>query len=133
MNPLSYVVDTDWVIDHLNEKRLVRDRLEQARLKGLAMSVVSLAELWEGVHYSRDFNKSQQQLEEFLQGTSLLTITAETCMIFGKLRGDLRSKGRSIPDFDLMIASTALEHGLTLLSNNRRHFENIPGLRLESV
>ncbi len=34
---------------------------------------------------------------------------------------------------DLLIAATALEHNLNLLSNNRKHFENIEGLRLESL
>jgi predicted nucleic acid-binding protein len=32
-----------------------------------------------------------------------------------------------------LIAATALQYNLTLLSNNRRHFERIEGLRIESV
>ena len=36
-------------------------------------------------------------------------------------------------DFDLLIGVTARQHGLTLLTNNRRHFENIQGLRIESL
>ncbi|MGH7961054.1 MAG: type II toxin-antitoxin system VapC family toxin [Candidatus Binatia bacterium] len=57
----------------------------------------------------------------------------ETCRIFGKERGRLRKAGKSIADFDLLIGATALRHGLTLLTNNSRHFSRIQGLRLESI
>lgn len=60
-------------------------------------------------------------------------MTAETCQIFGRVRGTLRKQKKSVPDFDLMIAATALEHNLTLLSNNRKHFDSVEGLRLESL
>jgi predicted nucleic acid-binding protein len=38
-----------------------------------------------------------------------------------------------IDDIDLLIGATALQHNLTLLTNNRRHFERIDGLCIESV
>ena len=38
-----------------------------------------------------------------------------------------------IPDLDLLIAATALQHDLTLLTNKRRHFDRISGLRTESM
>jgi predicted nucleic acid-binding protein len=36
-------------------------------------------------------------------------------------------------DFDLLVGITARRYGLTLLTNNRRHFENVEGLRIESL
>ena len=38
-----------------------------------------------------------------------------------------------IGDMDLLIAATAIRHDLTLLTNNRRHFERIPSLAVESI
>jgi len=35
-----------------------------------------------------------------------------------------------IADMDLMIASIALQHGFSLVSNNIKHFERIDGLDL---
>jgi tRNA(fMet)-specific endonuclease VapC len=49
---LRYLVDTDWVIDHLNQIERVVNRLRELRPHGLALSIASLAELYEGVHYS---------------------------------------------------------------------------------
>ena len=63
---------------------------------------------------------------------SLVEIDPETCRLFGRERGRLRSTGKMVADFDLLIGATALRHDLTLLTNNRRHFEIIEGLRLES-
>ena len=55
---IRYRIDTDWVIDHRNEIERVVTRLQELRPQGLALSIVSLAELSEGVQYSRDPDQS---------------------------------------------------------------------------
>ena len=47
---LQFLVDTDWVIDHLNEVDRVVEKLKELRPQGLAVSIVPLAELYEGVY-----------------------------------------------------------------------------------
>jgi len=51
---VSYLIDTDWVIDHFNKIEKVTRKLEELAPQGLALSIVSLAELYEGIYYSRD-------------------------------------------------------------------------------
>ena len=47
---MKYLIDTDWVINHLKgENRVVR-KLEELAPEGVAMSVISLAEIYEGVY-----------------------------------------------------------------------------------
>ena len=46
------LLDTDWVIDHFNGIAAITRRIEELRPLGLALSVISLAELYEGVHPS---------------------------------------------------------------------------------
>ncbi len=130
---LTYMVDTDWAIHYLNGQERIRKRLEEHRENGLAFSVISLAEVYEGIYYSTDPEGNEQGLNEFLEGITLIGIDEETCQLFGKERGRLRSIGRMISDFDLLIGITALQNDLTLLTNNRRHFENVEGLRLENL
>jgi len=130
---LAYLVDTDWAIHWLHSNERIQQRVEELRGHGLALSAVSLAELWEGVHYSRDPQESGHQLYDFLRRVFLIGIDEETCRLFGKERGRLRAVGKRVGDFDLLIGVTARQHDLTLLTNNRRHFENIEGLRIESV
>ncbi len=132
MKPLSFLIDTDWVIDHFNGVTQVTLRLKELQPRGLGLSVVSAAELWEGAYFSRDAKRSQETLEGFLSGVDILGLDEEICKRFGQLRGAMRKRGQTIGDFDLLIASTALRHKLTLLTNNRKHFESIAGLEIES-
>jgi tRNA(fMet)-specific endonuclease VapC len=129
----AFLIDTDWVIDHFNGILKATGRLRELQPRGLAVSIISVAELWEGVHFSRDPAQSQAQLQRFLEGLIVLGFDEATCKRFGQLRGELRIPGQTVGDFDLLIAATALVHDLTLLTNNRRHFERIRDLRVESA
>ncbi len=63
---VKYLVDTDWVIDHLNNVQATTEKLLELQPKGVALSVVSLAELYEGVYYSRDPVKNETILNTFI-------------------------------------------------------------------
>lgn len=129
----TYLVDTDWAIDYLNGQDRTRERLEEVEDSGLALSIISLAEVYEGIYYSRDPKGNEKALLDFLQDVTAIGIDEESCRLFGKERGRLRAEGKMTSDFDLLIGITARRYQLTLLSNNRRHFENIEGLRIESL
>ena len=75
---------------------------------------------------------AQEGLGDFLRTVSLLPVDEEVCSLFGKERGRLRAANTLIGDFDQLIGATALRHNLILLTNNRRHFEMINGLKVES-
>ncbi len=132
MNSLSFLIDTDWVIDHLYGVTQVTLRLKELHPGGLGLSAVSAVELWEGALFLRDPKRSQETFEEFLSGVDILGLDEEICKRFGQLRGSMRKLGQTRGDFDLLIAATALRHDLTLLTNNRKHFEGITGLKIES-
>jgi len=120
------------VIDHFNGVTQVTRRLKELEPQGLSLSVVSAAELWEGAYFSRDPKRSQETLEGFLSGVDILGLDEEICKRFGQLRGSMRKRGQKIDGFDLLIAATALRRNLTLLANNRKHFEGIARLKIES-
>ncbi len=130
---VTYLIDTDWIIHYLLGAKPVREKLQQFRSEGLAVSVISLAEVYEGVFYSRDPEASRKGFEDFLENVSILGVDEEVCRMFARERGKLRKQGNLIGDFDLLIASTCLFHELTLLTNNVRHFERVDGLQLVSV
>ena len=130
---MKYLIDTDWIIDHLNGIEKVKKKLEELAPEGLVLSIVSLAELYEGVFYSRNPQKSEKTLKEFLTGIPILGIEEEVCKIFGKERGRLRKEGGIIGDLDLLIGSTCLHRNLILLTNNVAHFERIENLKIISV
>ena len=57
----------------------------------------------------------------------LVNLDMETASIFGREQARLKRSGNIIPDFDILIAASALRHNVTLLTNNRRDFERIEG------
>jgi len=46
---MKYLIDTDWIIDHLSGIEKVEKKLEELAPEGLALSIVSVAEVYEGV------------------------------------------------------------------------------------
>lgn len=130
---LRYLIDTDWIIHYLNGRPDIVSRLNTLRDEGCAVSVVSLAELYEGVYNSSNPAGNENALNDFLRGVTVLGIDDETCKIFGRHRGRLRAAGKMTGDFDLLIGSTGLRYELTVLTNNRRHFTLIDGLLIESL
>jgi tRNA(fMet)-specific endonuclease VapC len=129
----THLVDTDWVINYLNGHPGIVQRLDELKERGLALSIVSLAELYEGIYYSTDPSGNEADLNDFLRGVVVIGVDEETCKVFGRERGRLRATQRTIGDLDLLIGSTALRHELTLLTNNRRHFDLIDSLMIEST
>jgi tRNA(fMet)-specific endonuclease VapC len=130
---VRYLVDTDWVIHYLNGHAEIVSSIQEFAAQGLALSFISLAELYEGVFYSRDPDKSEATLQAFLRGVELVGLDDETTRIFSRERGHLRAHGQTIGDFDLLIGATAIRHGLAILTNNRRHFELIQDLQIISI
>jgi tRNA(fMet)-specific endonuclease VapC len=128
-----YLIDTDWVIHYLNGHELIVERLQSLKKEELCISVISLAELYEGIYYSTNPASNEEALSDFLNGISILGIEEEICKVFGRERGKLRERKKVIGDFDLLIASTCLYHNLTLLTNNLKHYEMVQGLSIQSL
>ena len=129
---MKYLIDTSWAISALRGDQSYVARIEILASEGICISVISVAELYEGVYTSRDQEREEQALRRLVDAFVVLDVDHETARIFGRERRRLRAEGAMISDMDLMIAATALQHGLTVLTDNRRHFERVEGLAVES-
>ena len=129
----QYLVDSDWVVDHMHRQQRVIRRLEELAPYGLGISIVSLAEIYEGILGAEDPQDDERVLQEFLDGVAIIHLDDAICRIFARERSRLRASGSLIGDMDILIGATALRYGMTLLSNNRRHFERLQGLNIISV
>ena len=127
----QYLLDTDWVVDVLNGQETATQTLIGLAPDGLALSLISYGELYEGAYFSRDPQTALEVLRTFLQGKALLPLTTAIMERFGILRGSLpRRLRQQIGDMDILIAATAVEHSLTLLTRNLKDFQHIPQLKL---
>ena len=96
-----------------------------------ALSAIGLTELIHGLYRAQTPAvrlRRQSFLDELLRDLTVYPYTKETAMLAGKLDGEQQSKGVVIPFGDLLIGATALSIGFSVLTENLRHFQKIPGL-----
>lgn len=127
---MSYLVDTDWVAAYLKGRADQQALLARLSQDGLAISLLTYGEIYEGIYYGIDARKHENGFREFLRGARVLPLNKTVMQRFARLRGELRSKGQLISDMDLLIAATAITFNLTLVTGNLKHFQRVAGLSL---
>ena len=126
-------MDTDWTIDYLHKADRTVRRLDEIFTDGVGLSIVSLAELYEGLARSRNTDVDTEALRLFLEAVEVVPLDDAACRVFGEERARLREEGNLIGDMDILIGATAISNNLTLLTNNTRHFERMQGLSIVSA
>jgi predicted nucleic acid-binding protein len=95
------------------------------------LSSVGLTELVHGIYRAQTAEARTRRdsfIPELLNEVEVYPYTKETALLAGKIDGEQRSRGVTIPFGDLLIGATALEVGYSLLTVNARHFRLVPGL-----
>ena len=99
----------------------------------LSLSPVTVAELVHGIYRARTPKVGQrrrQYIEELVKLVPLHPVTLQTGYLVGQIEGQEAAKGNVLPFNDLLIAAAAIEQGYAVLTENLRHFEKVPGVRV---
>jgi tRNA(fMet)-specific endonuclease VapC len=133
----TVMVDTD-VYSYLHNKNRSKIAPYAKHLQGniIVLSFITVGEQYAG--YLMAIRRGEWpasrllDLETKLRTMVIVPYDIEICKIFGELRTLKNPNGsdRNIKGNDLWIAACAKRHALTLLTNNRKDFENIPGLNI---
>ena len=128
---MSYLADATYVIDFLRGQAHARTVYPTLIQGGLALSIVSHMELWEGVYGDRDPQGAALRLRTFLRPVTILPFTRRVSQRTARLRRQLRVLRRPVEQraLDLLIAGTALEYALTVVTSDA-DFDDIPGLTI---
>ena len=124
-----YLIDTDILINHLRKVSAINPQLLKA---GMAISIITLAELYYGVYRSDNPQSSLDKIDYALTTLNLEIINLDLDIIdqFAQLKSLLEQSGQRLEDFDLLIASTALSYNLTLVTGNVKHYQRINSLKI---
>jgi len=129
---MRYMLDTDICIYTINERPAGVLRAFQAHQSaGLGISAVTAAELYFGVARTGS-QRNLTALRRFVGALEIAAFDAAAAEICGSLRAWLAAQGTPIGPYDTLIAAHAQAIGATLVSNNVREFERVPGLRVEN-
>ena len=126
------MLDTDICIHAINERA---DKLLQKfeRHSGqLCISSISLAELVYGAEKSKRRVASLETVANFSARLEVLPFTASAASHYGQIRAELEHAGKPVGAHDFFIAAHARSEGLIMVTNNRREFDRVTGLRVEN-
>ena len=127
---MTHLLDTDICSAHMRRPSGLAHRFIQYS-GGIAISSVALAELYSGAYKLAQPARILTGIADLLQDVAVLDFDSAGAEQFGKVRGQLLQKGIQRPTADLLIASVALVHNLTLVTHNTADYQHIPGLRLD--
>lgn len=127
---MSWLLDTNALI-HAQRGRppAVRMHLQARSPDDLAISAISIAELWYGAAKHIDPAGKRELWQRYLAPYAVYAFDPPAAEIHGDLRFRLRHG--PIGDRDLLIAAIALANDLTVVTHNIREFERVPELRVE--
>jgi tRNA(fMet)-specific endonuclease VapC len=129
---MPYLVDSNIVVDHLLAVPTASALLEQLAPDGVAISIITYMEAFQGVEQSSDPDRAREKFHAFLAGVLILPLSFAVAERCARLRKTLKSQNKRVNSraLDLIIAATALEYNLTLVTKNTDDFKDIPDLPL---
>lgn len=110
----------------------VLEKFNTLSLGDVAISSITLAELYYGIMKSSNPKKNQEALDKFLTPIEILNFDFCATIEYGKIRADLEKNGTPIGSLDTLIAAHAKSLNLSLVTNNQREFKRIPDLKIEN-
>jgi tRNA(fMet)-specific endonuclease VapC len=102
----------------------------------ITLSFISVGEQYTGFHKQISLGRwpatKLGKLEANLQLVTIVPYDIEVCRTYGYIKAAMENRGLTVAPNDLWIAACARRHSLVLVTNNRKHFQNIPELTIVS-
>jgi len=114
------LLDTSIIIPSFRNSEYAKQIL--SKFDELYVNSIVSGELYYGAYFSPHPQKHIKQIEAFLINCSAINLTADTSIIYGQLKSELRKKGTPIPENDIWIAASAIEHNVPLFTSDN-HFK----------
>ena len=129
---LKYLLDTNIVIYVIKRRPIEVLGLFNENAGRMAMSAITLSELYHGAEKSAKVSQNLEVIEEFSSLLEVLPYTAKASAHYGSIRSALEKAGQPIGVNDLHIAAHARSEGLVVVTNNVSEFARVPGLMVEN-
>lgn len=132
----QYLLDTNILIDFMNEVPSVVEHILQVGTHRCCISVISLHELYFGAYLAREkkeeyYRRELEKINTLLEYFTVLDLGTKG-EDYARIKYVLRKKGKPVDEFDMVIAGHALSMGMTIVTDNVKHFENMPDVKVEN-
>jgi len=129
---MAYLIDTDIIIFALRGDKTVLAKFEENKNIPISISMITYAELVFGAKRSQNERTNMLKVNRIREIYPVEELNIGIMELFADIKANMYSKAIKIEDMDLFIAATAIYNDLTLVTNNTKHFRNIPLLKLEN-
>ncbi len=130
---MIYLWDTDTCVHFLNGEEKIRKKTLDVGAINICTTIINILELKFGAYNSTRIGENLERIEELQQRLTVLSnIDESISTLFAKNKTQLRKKGITISDFDLLIASFAEAYNLKLVTNNIKHLSHVKGVEVEN-
>lgn len=130
---MRVLLDTNVCIYVIRERPPeVLRRFEEYTVGDIAVSSITVAELYFGAQKSQRPAQNERALEQFLLPLEIAGFGHEAAVAYGRIRATLEKRGTPIGPLDTLIAAQAVSLSLTLATNNVREFERVPDLKVDN-
>ncbi|ARN77227.1 VapC toxin family PIN domain ribonuclease [Nonlabens spongiae] len=128
---MDYLLDTNICIHLFRGEYDLDQKFLEIGLLNCAISEITLAELMFGAENSKNPSKNKNIIQEFTDEVKIIPIY-NAIPIYASEKVRLRSIGKMISDFDLLIGATAVVYDFIMVTENLKEFNRIKGITLEN-
>ena len=129
---IEYLLDSDVAIYIMNRRFLAAAERLTDVIDRVGLSAIAYGELAFGMEYSQRKDDNLAALAAFVEPLQIVPFGPEAALHYGQIRTELQRQGPPIGSNDMLIAAHARSLDVTLVTNNRREFDRIPGLKVEN-
>lgn len=136
MENKHYLLDTNILIEFIHGNNFVINKILNVGFDKCCMSVISLHELYFGAYNAKNIKQAYYEQEMVrigkLRERFFVLPLPEAADNYGQLKTTLIKKGQRVDEFDMIIGGQALAAGLTIVTDNVKHFSRMPGVNVEN-
>ncbi len=128
------ILDSDFLIDILRSDTAALHHLKKLEKEGLklATTTINTFELINGVYLSSRQEENLRLVEDILKNLDIILFDLSASRVAGKLSSYFSKKGMMPNMMDTLIAAVCLLHNESIITKNLKHFQQVPGLTVET-
>ncbi len=127
------IIDTDILVGFLRGNSEAIEKIKEIENSNTKLFTTSINsyEVYKGAYLSSNSTKNLFQVMKLLQNITIIDFDSDASQISAKIHVYLKNKGLPIDLMDQMIASIVISKNEILITRNKKHYKNIPNLKLE--
>ncbi|MBM4333355.1 MAG: type II toxin-antitoxin system VapC family toxin [Deltaproteobacteria bacterium] len=129
---MKYLLDTNICVYWLKGNEHIEQKVLSVGIDTISISFINVSELYYGAYKSQRVDQNLAIIRRLTERLYVVESDEAISEAFGSLKASLENAGMIIDDADIYIAACARVYGLTLVTNNTKHFRRLKGLKLDN-